>query len=248
MALIWFKRHGDDRYEVRNAGRSLRLYTNGVFHSQYNPNRPLAGGVWDLLTLPAFLHPDGGPKRILLLGVGGGAAARQLLHFFAPKRLVGVELDPHHIEVAHRFFELDKPPVKLVEADARRWLQRYRGAPFDLIIDDLFGGRDGDPQRAVEADSAWFRQLLRHLRPNGTLVANFVSSLELRRSGWFRNQQLRRRLPTALQLEVPKYQNAVGAFLGRRASPSDLTDALGRAGIRLDRRSNPLDYHITTAN
>ena len=246
MALLWFRQEGDTRYEVRGAGRSLRLYTNGVFHSQYNPARPLAGGVWDLLTLPAFLHPPGTLKRVLLLGVGGGAAARQLLHFFQPKRLVGVELDPHHIEVAQRFFGLDHPSVKLLRADAVQWLARYRGAPFDLIIDDLFGGRDGDPQRAVHADAAWFHQLTRHLRPDGTLVANFVSRLELRDSGWFHDPRLRRRLPGALHLAVPKYENAVGAFLSRPATPRELTRAVEAAGVRLDLRSKPLDYRVTS--
>lgn len=242
MALLWSKQVGDVHYEVRNAGRSLRLYTDGVFHSQYNPNRPLAGSVWDLLALPAFLQP---PRRVLLLGVGGGAVARQLLHFFQPTALVGVELDRQHIEVAKRFFELDRPPVELHHADADAWLGDYRGPPFDLIIDDLFGGRDGDPRRALPADAPWLRRLTHHLTADGTLVINFICAHELHDSGWFHDPQLRRRLPGALQLELPRYENAVGALFAHPTPPTRLRAALRRHGIRLDRRTNPLDYHIT---
>ena len=52
MALLWERRVEGTLYQVRSAGRTRRLYTNGVFHSQYNPVRPVTGSVWDLLLLP----------------------------------------------------------------------------------------------------------------------------------------------------------------------------------------------------
>ena len=76
MALLWSEQDGDSRYEVRSAGNTRRLYTNGVFHSQYNPNNPVTGSVWDLLLLPAFFLPPGRPRRVLVLGVGGGENIR----------------------------------------------------------------------------------------------------------------------------------------------------------------------------
>ncbi len=69
MALLYLKQEDNTRYEVRSAGASLRLYSNGVMHSQYNKNNPINGAIWDLLLLPGFfaLTP---PKRILVLGLG----------------------------------------------------------------------------------------------------------------------------------------------------------------------------------
>ena len=37
MALLWEKRAAGVHYSVRNAGNTVRLYTNGVLHTQYNP-------------------------------------------------------------------------------------------------------------------------------------------------------------------------------------------------------------------
>jgi spermidine synthase len=78
VSLLWERRIGGTLYQVRNAGRTRRLYTNGVFHSQYNPARPVTGSVWDLLLLPAFFYAPGELRRVLVLGVGGGAVIQQM--------------------------------------------------------------------------------------------------------------------------------------------------------------------------
>src|SRR5690606_38618268 len=156
MALIWSKRHGNVNYEVRSAGNTRRLYSNGVFHSSYNPSRAITGGVWDLLMMPAFLYPPGAIRRVLLLGVGGGTVIRQLQAFVRPREIVAVDLDPVHLDVARRFFGVRGEDARLVHADAREWLDAD-DSRYDLVIDDLFGERDGEPVRAVTADAAWCR-------------------------------------------------------------------------------------------
>lgn len=244
MALLWHKQRGATRYEVRSAGNSRRLYTNGVFHSQYNPRQPVTGSVWDLLSLPAFFAPRA-VQRVLLLGVGGGAVLRQLNHFLAPAALVGVELDAVHLYVARRFFDVAAPNVTLHHADALRWVSEYRGVRFDLIIDDLFGDAGGVPQRAVAADGRWFRTLGRLLTPSGTLVFNFAATAELRASAWFHDRRLQARYPAAFRLSAPAYDNAVGAFLRRPADSAGLRRQLA-AFPALDpaRRGCRLDYRI----
>lgn len=67
MAIIWSRCLGGVHYEVRSAGNSLRLYTDGVFHSQYNPYRLITGHVWDLLMLPALFYPANKIKRVLVM-------------------------------------------------------------------------------------------------------------------------------------------------------------------------------------
>lgn len=212
MAVIWQRKLGQTRYEVRSAGRSLRLYTDGVFHSQFNPGSPVSGGVWDLLFVPALFLPPERIRRVLLLGVGGGAVIRQLQHFLAPEAIAGVELDPVHLQVARRFFRVGGQGVELYQADARGWLEGYRGTPFDLIIDDLFAGRDGEPVRSIEATAGWLGQLARRLAKGGVLTMNLPSARSLRQCGYFTSARTRERFAAAYQFTLPHYENVIGAF------------------------------------
>jgi len=129
----------------------VRLYKNKVFHSQWNDTRPLSGGVWDLLFLPSLFLPADSVKRILLLGVGGGAVIRQYLSFLTVEEVVGVELDPLHIKIARDYFGVNQPNVVLLQADAIEWVTSYRGPKFDVVIEDLFTEKEGEPVRVADA-------------------------------------------------------------------------------------------------
>ncbi len=246
MSLLWERREGATLYQVRSAGRSMRLYTNGVFHSQYHPARPVTGSVWDLLWLPAFFYRAGELQRILVLGVGGGTVIRQLQQFIQPACITGVELSAVHLSVARRFFGVRGSGVRLEKADARDWLSRYRGPPFDMIVDDLFGDYDGEPQRAVYAGSHWVKGLLGCLAPGGMIVTNFTSRLELETSAYRAAAQYRARFAAVFHLSTPQNHNAVGVFLTRAATSRQLRRRI-QALARLDpRKKHGLHYRIRT--
>jgi spermidine synthase len=245
MAILWQKRSNGALYEVRSAGRTRRLYTDGIFHSQFNPANPVTGSVWDLLLLPAFFHRPEALRRVLVLGVGGGAVVRQLLHFIRPETVVGVELEPLHLQVARRFFGLRRKGVALHCADARAWVHSYGGPPFDLVIEDLFGGLNGEPVRAIAADTAWFDALGRLLALDGTLVMNFPTAGALRECAYCADKAVRRRWRSAFRLTNSKDENAVGAFLRTPAQSRTLRTRLSTIPT-LDprRKSSRLDYRI----
>lgn len=213
MAIEWQKTLNNTHYEVRSAGQTRRLYTDGVFHSQFNPNCAITGGVWDLLMLPAFFYPPGNILRVLVLGVGGGAVIHQLQRYFMPEEIIGVELNPVHIMVAKRFFGITNKHAQLVEADAIRWLENYSGPPFDLIIDDLFGEEQGEPVRAIKANKDWFEKLNTHLSPDGLLVINFVSSSDLKNCAAVSYKKIASLFSNVFQFSLSHYENAIGAFL-----------------------------------
>ncbi|MGB0866827.1 MAG: spermidine synthase [Granulosicoccaceae bacterium] len=208
LAVLHEQRKAGIHYQVRSAGHAKRLYTNGVFHSQWNPRRPIAGAVWDLLSLPALYLPQARhqPLRFLLLGVGGGAVLRQLQLLVPHARFTGVELDPVHLRLARDYFGLSELHAELHCADAVEWVRNYRGPRFDCVIDDLFSHQNGEPERAVKMDSAWAGALRRLTHKSGLLVANFASSQQLRESAL-----LRQSYPCVYQWAQPGYDNAVGA-------------------------------------
>lgn len=241
MALIWEKRQKGRHYRVTQAGASVRLYTNGVFHSQYNSRHPVAGNVWDLLLLPAFLHPSPDAiRRILVLGVGGGAVLRQCERFLRPDCIVGVDLDPVHLSIARRYFGVRGKHVQLQLAEARDWLSHHQGLPFDLIIEDIFSdslsdGRPSEPVRAIAADEQWIRLLARHLSPSGVLVMNFESPRSVARSACKNLIGDSRPFAEGHRFVCPHYENAIAALLRKSVSPGHFAASLQRDPL-LDQR------------
>lgn len=246
MAVIWHKQVGSTRYEVRSAGSTRRLYTNGILHSQYNSARPLTGSIWDLFLISAFFHDPASVRRVLVLGVGGGAVIRQLQHFLDPELIVGVDLSATHLQIARRFFGVRASSrVRLVEADAVRWMTGYRGAPFDLIVEDLFREKVDDAVRAVPADAYWVNALNAGLSEQGTLVMNFGTTGELRESAGFTNRRVRKHFRAIFQLTTPLNENGVGVFLRRVATSKLLRENLaGTPGLNPRLKSTRLRYSV----
>ncbi len=165
----------------------MRLYTDGVFHTQWNPNAPLSGSLWDLFTLPAFLQSDT-PKSAAILGVGGGAVIKQLEHFFALQEIIGVDLDRVHLNIAQRFFQVNTAKTQLIHSSAERWLEehQHKKETFDYLLEDLFiaeastSATKPEPRRALAADKNWMSALGGMLTSTGMLVMNMESTAQAR--------------------------------------------------------------------
>lgn len=181
MAVLWEHFAKGTHYEVTRAGNSIRLYSNRVFHSQWNARSPICGQLWESLLLPAFFLDLQRPLRVLLLGVGGGAVVNLLNHFLEVEKLVGVELDPVHLKIARRWFKSEQANVNYYCDDAVAWLKTYKGPRFNLIIEDLFmSDTKGEVLRAVPADVTWLKLLGQHLSASGILAMNFESARQAR--------------------------------------------------------------------
>lgn len=211
MAILWQKRINNKFYEIRSAGACRRLYTNGILHTQYNPNSLITGSVWDLLTLGGFLVPDRELKRVLALGVGGGSNLHQLEFFFQPHMIKGIECNSIHVSLAKRFFDLGRKPFDLVEDDGVKWIKNYQGKPFDLIIDDMFSDDGGEPYRVAKADKKWLDLLASHLSFRGALVLNFSTARAFKE---IKEVALYQRFKTRFRLTTGNCENIV-AILGK---------------------------------
>ncbi len=222
MAVLWNKTVDEVTYEVRSAGRTRRLYTNGVFHSQHHPARPFAGGVWDGLMLPAFFAETGSIKRVLVLGAGGGAVLHLLQRHIQPDVIKAIELNPIHVQLAKEFFDITPDLAELIQADAVSWLEQYQGEKFDLIIEDLFAEQDGEPQRAVAANRQWMQLLHEQLSPQGILVMNFTEPADLKNSAALSYRKINRLFSAVYQLSIPGYDNVMGVFMRQPASAAKL--------------------------
>lgn len=118
--------------------------------------------------MSALLFADP-PRRALILGLGGGALARFLLHAFPQCQVAAVERRALVIEVARAFFHLPEDPrLQLFLADAAAFLCR-RAAPHDLVLVDLH-----DPQGMAPLVSRpdFFAQCRAQMGPGGVLAIN----------------------------------------------------------------------------
>ncbi|MDH5735791.1 MAG: hypothetical protein OEY87_06675 [Gammaproteobacteria bacterium] len=245
MAVVWKNTINGDLYEVRNAGKTLRLYTNGVFHTQYNPEQPLTGHVWDLLMLPAFFYPQHKIKRVLVLGVGGGAVIQMLRHFVKPDVIVGVELNPVHLTIARHFFNLKGEGLYLYQDDAVNWIKNYKGEKFDLIIEDLFTEKYGEPASVVDANGVWFNQLLKNLSKEGAIVRNFIDLQELKTCAALKTKTMNKRFDSIFQLTTKFNENFVGVFVRAKVTGQQLRKRLMETpGLNPGLKTSRLRYQL----
>ena len=152
-------------------GRSLRI--DGTHASLYKPGETATGSVWDALAAPILWLPRARRSSVLVLGLGGGSAAR-LIRAVAPRaRIVGVERSLEVIRAARRWFDLDALGVEVVHDDARRFLARSRRR-FDVVIEDVFIGSARTVRKPQWMLDGGLASAARRVRPGGLLVANSI--------------------------------------------------------------------------
>jgi spermidine synthase len=226
LSVLWRGESEGRTVEVRNAGRTRRLYVDGVLHTAWNPARPLTGSIWDHMALAALFAPPGRIRRVLLLGVAGGAVVHLLRRHAAPDEIVAVDRDAVLLDVAREWFDVEGPDLRVVCTDAADWVRRHATERFDMVVDDLFGEEGGEPVRAADLGDDWWRRLGRLVRPGGLLVVNFAELSDLISSPVCYDVSLRTRFPAAFRFSCEQYLNAVAALLTEPRSAASYRAAL----------------------
>jgi spermidine synthase len=159
---------------VQDGNKTELILNEGqAIHSIYDPTSLVTGGPWDYFMLGPYFRPaqtvEPRPRRVAILGLAGGTAARQMTAAFGTSvDITGVEIDPEILDVAHRYFHLDEPNVHPVAQDARYWLAT-QGKRYDLIAMDAYR----QPYIPFHLTTREFFQLAAdHLNPGGAVVVN----------------------------------------------------------------------------
>jgi spermidine synthase len=219
------------RVENGRRGRSLRI--DGTFASFYAPGRPLTESVWDALVAPLLWLPPPKRRSVLILGLGGGSAAR-LVRALAPRaRIVGVERSAEVIRAARRWFDLDALDVEVVRENARHYLVQSRRR-FDLVIEDLFVGSTRTLRKPEWLLEDGLELAARRLRRGGLLVSNTIDeTAEVAR-------QLRELAPALLRIDVDGFDNRVLV-----TGPRGLTGRALRSAVGAHRVMRPALAHLS---
>ncbi|WIO73674.1 fused MFS/spermidine synthase [Porticoccaceae bacterium LTM1] len=124
-----------------------------------------------------FLNPQ--PKKVLVIGLGGGILPRTLRDIFPNTKVTSVEIDPAVVKVAEKYFHFNSDENNIVVTqDARVFVKRagLQNKKFDFIILDAFNG-DYIPGHLMTLE--FFQELRKILTPQGVLLANTFSRSEL---------------------------------------------------------------------
>ena len=210
-----------DRVEVKQSGRGRALRIDGTFASWYEPGKATTGSVWDALAAPLLLLPRARRDRVLILGLGGGSAAR-VARALAPRaRITGVEIDAGVVRVARRWFDLDGLDVEVVKDDAQHYLERTRRR-FDVILDDVFVGNRRTVRKPDWLPDPGLTLAADRLQPGGILVSNAIDEAASV------SREMRRLFANTLQIEIEDYDNRVVVGAGFPLSGRVLRTALMR--------------------
>lgn len=109
----------------------------GQIHSLADPSMYLTFGSW------IYLVPQYKPDSVLMLGYGGGTAAKLINMFYEDVPITAVDFS----DVS----EFLLPNVDWVEQDAKKFVQEAakEGKKFDCVIVDLYDTSDMTPQKFV---------------------------------------------------------------------------------------------------
>lgn len=174
-----------------------------------------------------LFKPD--PRKILLLGLGGGTLAKFLLNHFPACRIDAVECRAAVAEIAYEYFGLPKDERLTVHvSDGNEFVcaeADRREAEYDHILVDVF---DDEGLAEMVNQQDFFSASQRLLRPEGILAVNMwaTQTRSLRHSMGLLNLYFERR---TMRLQVPGRGNVIGFGLGQRVQRAEIADLKERA-------------------
>lgn len=162
------------RIEVWGSVEEIEFRVAGAIHATWHRHRFLTGMAWDAITAGTLLRAAGPPQTLLMMGLGGGTALRQLRHLLPNLKITALELDQGMISLARKFMHLDELQIEVIPGDAYAWLLRNQRR-FDAVVDDVYGSGKLDVSRPTLYTPELARALQKSLAPDGVFAANLLN-------------------------------------------------------------------------
>ena len=113
------------------------------------------------------------PKRVLMVGLGGGSIPSFLRKHYPKMTIDVVDIDPVVVEVAKKYFGFrEDASMKVHVEDGRKFVEKCK-EPYDIIFLDAYGP-DNIPYDL--ATKEFLQAVRRAMGPKGIVVANVWSS------------------------------------------------------------------------
>ncbi|MBA4106305.1 MAG: hypothetical protein C0485_11150 [Pirellula sp.] len=182
------------------------------------------------------------PKRVLIIGLGGGSMVHYLQQTDPGVKIDAVEIDPLVVKIAADMFGT-KPSenVNIVTADGLKFIADAEDHTYDVIYMDAFlkpsAATDGTGAPLALRTQQFYKQLQQKLKPGGVVAFNLNPHAELDAD----IRELTEAFPQLYIFPMSQFNGvvAIGTLDKERAEPVDLV----RRGRELNRRfKSSLDF------
>ena len=160
--------------DVWDTDQGFEFQVTGATHAAYHNKHLMTGQAWDAITAAALLHPMDFPQNVLMLGLAGGTAVRQLRHLLPHAKITAIEIDSTIVQLARKYMHLDDWDVEVIIADAYAYTAQTIHS-FDVVIDDIYLSGIKDVHRPRAIDRTVLQQLKQQTHPEGIICANLVT-------------------------------------------------------------------------
>jgi len=109
------------------------------------------------------------PRRMLVVGLGGGTLPMFLRHYYPKATIDAVDIDPDVVRVAREYFGFKEDArMRGIVGDGRAFIEKAR-EPYDAIFLDAFGSDSVPPSLSTQE---FLQAVRRAVRPDGVVIGN----------------------------------------------------------------------------
>jgi len=212
---------------IKTNANTLELRSNSnTLQSVINVDHPEKLALKNLQYLVAALLFMPQPKRILLLGTGGGSLVHFLRHHYPHSHLTCVDIDGELLDLMHDKMHLPKADdhITYIIDDAANYLQNCNQT-FDLILVDIFIG-DQSPNWLLSIDN--MQRLYSRLNASGAVAYNLLIDDEYVFNQYYRDLRNTFSQQT-LCIPVAGYDNTIAYGFRYQAEEQDMSSYMQQA-------------------
>jgi predicted membrane-bound spermidine synthase len=160
-------------------GREEYVFGGNVYDGMATTNVDANPNSLDRVYLLALVHPN--LKRVLTIGLSGGAWVRALEGFPGIETIDVIEINPAYVDLARHYPELsgflNDPRVHIHIDDGRRWLRRNPTSRFDAIVQNTTFHWRANAGNLLSRE--YFVECRQHLNPGGVMLGNTTGSYDV---------------------------------------------------------------------
>ena len=204
--------------------RYLRLNEGQGVHSVYHPTELNYYGPWEQVSVAPFFNPapyaPDQVKRIAIIGLAAGTAARQATEIYGNIPIDGIEIDPEIVKIGREYFGMNQPNLNVMVDDGR-WGLAHSQEKYSIISIDAYRPPYIPPHLTTRE---FFKLVYEHLEPDGVMVINVGRSINDRRLINALSSTILTTFPNVHVMDVPNSFNSILFATRQPTNAANLAD------------------------